>query len=240
MQIKDKVIIVTGASEGIGLAAAKLLASRGAKVVLAARSADKIAEAAKECGGLAIPTDMRKPEDIENLIEKTVGQFGRIDILINNAGQGIYGPIERIDVAAFADVMDLNVFAVVRAMQGVIPVMRKQGGGMILNISSRVSKLYIPGLGAYAATKYALNAISLTARQELAPDNIIVSVMLPKMTATRFGVNAVGGRRDDSRATGQPVRSGQAASAGMEVDTPEEVAEKIAEQIESEEPEASM
>ncbi len=89
-------------------------------------------------------------------------------------------------------VMELNVFAVLLAMQKTIPIMRKQGGGMILNISSLVSKNYFPTLAAYASTKYALNALSLTAREELQKDNIVVSVFHPKMTATEFGAQCAG------------------------------------------------
>src|ERR1700689_205405 len=121
--------------------------------------------------------------------------------------------------------MEVNVFSGGEAMQVVIPVMRAQGGGMIVNISSMVSKNYYPGLAAYSSTKYALNSLSLTARQELEPDHIIVSVFHPKMTATDFGKNSAG-EKYESRA-GRP---------GMMVDTAEEVATKIAEQIESEAP----
>ena len=106
---------------------------------------------------------------------------------------------------------------------------------MILNISSRVSKNYYPNLSAYASTKYALNAISLTSREELKKDNIIVSVFHPKITATSFGKNSVGASPEDAA-----VYAERARARGMEVDTPEQVAEKVLEQIESEEPEASM
>ena len=125
--------------------------------------------------------------------------------------------------------MELNVFAVLAAMQEVIPIMRKQGGGAILNVGSMVSKNAFPTLAAYASTKYALNALSLTARQELAHDNIIVSMFHPKMTATDFGQNARG-QKYDSRA-GRP---------GMSVDTPEAVAERMVEQIISGDAEAQM
>jgi short-subunit dehydrogenase len=230
MKIQDKVVIITGASMGIGLATARELAGKGAKVVLAARSADKLKSAEKEIpGSFAVPTDMHKPADIKNLVKKTVEKFGRVDILINNAGQGLMTTVENINLDEYRDIMDLNVFAVVRAMQEVIPVMRKQGGGMILNISSMVSKNYFTELAAYSSTKYALNAISLTARQELAPDNIVVCVFHPKITATDFGQNTYGEKYDSRE--GYP---------GMTVDTPEQVATKIAEQIESEAAEAMM
>ena len=172
---------------------------------------------------------MRKPEDIRNLIHVTKEKFGRIDILVNNAGQGLLASVETIDPGDYRAIMELNVFAVLLAMQEAIPVMRQQGGGTILNVSSMVSKNYFPRLAAYASTKYALNALSLTARQELEKDNIVVSVFHPKMTATEFGGNALG-----------ETYSSSAGRPGMQVDTAEAVAERIAGQIESGEAEANM
>ena len=230
MQIKDKIAIVTGASGGIGLAVAELLAQGGAKVVLAARSADKLKQLEREIpGSFAVRTDMCKQEDIRQLVQQTEQKFGRIDILINNAGQGLLSPVASIDLKDYREIMELNVFAVLEAMQAVIPIMRKQGGGTILNVSSLVSKNYFAKLGGYASTKYALNALSLTARQELASDNIVVSVFHPKMTATEFGQNARG--ETYHSAAGRP---------GMTVDTPEAVAEKLIQLIESGEAEAQM
>lgn len=192
MDIKDKVIVITGASMGIGRATAALLHKRGAKLVLAARSADKLSELSKELeGSLAVVTDMTKEEDIDNLINEAVKNFGRIDVLINNAGQGIYGMVENVDVKEYKKIIELNVIGPLIAMQKIIPIMKKQGGGMILNTSSNVSKNYFPMLGAYASTKYALNALSLTARAELEKDNIIVSVVHPRLTETDFGKNAI-------------------------------------------------
>ena len=230
MEIKDKIVIVTGASAGIGLALARLLAEKGATVILAARSADKLKQLEKEIpGSVAIPADMQKPEDIRNLIHQVQDRFGRIDILVNNAGQGLRSTVETIDLDDYRNIMELNVFGVLSAMQEVIPIMRKQGGGTILNVGSMVSKNTFPTLAAYASTKYALNALSLTARQELAKDNIIVSVFHPKMTATEFGQNARGEKYHS--AAGRP---------GMTVDTPEAVAERIVEQIVSGDAEAQM
>jgi short-subunit dehydrogenase len=172
---------------------------------------------------------MTEPEDIAALMEGAKEKFGRIDILVNNAGQGMRSSVEKTDLEEYAAMMELNVFAVLRAMQAVIPIMREQGSGLIMNISSMVSKNYYPSLGAYASTKYALNALSLTARTELSGDGIIVSVFHPRMTATDFGANALGEKS-------APFRAG----AGMPVDSAEEVATKIADQIESEAPEAMM
>jgi short-subunit dehydrogenase len=236
MHIKDSVIIITGASSGIGLATARILAREGARVVLAARSEKKLAEIEKEIpNSFAIPADMEKPQDIAALVQKTKDAFGRIDVLINNAGQGLMAPLEHVNLDDYQKIMNLNVFAIVRAMQAVIPIMREQGGGMILNISSRVSKNYFPSLSAYASTKYALNAITLTARQELEKDNIVVSVFHPKMTATDFDKNARG-----EKYPSRPRPGAASAGTAMGVDTAEEVAEKIVKQIESEVPEATM
>jgi len=197
MEIKNKIIIITGASQGIGLAAAKHLSKLGAKVVIAARSENLINSLERELpGSLAIVTDMREPGDIKNLMKRTIDKYGKIDILINNAGQGMYGPVESMNVEHYKEIMELNVFSVVRSMQEVIPIMKKQGGGMIVNISSALTKMYIPGISAYSSTKYALNCISLIARQELEKDNIIVSIVEPNMTATNFGKNSIGARPD--------------------------------------------
>jgi len=230
MEIKNKIAIVTGASQGIGRALAHELSKRGATIVVAARSGDALAQLSAELpGSFAVPTDMTKLTDIQNLIDQTVKKFGRVDLLVNNAGQGMRSAVEHIKMEDYRSIMELNVFGVVEAMQAVIPVMRVQGGGMILNVSSMVSKNYYPLLAAYSSTKYALNAISLTARLELADDKIIVSVFHPKMTATDFGKNSRGEKY--SSAAGRP---------GMSVDTPEEVAKRIADQIESEDAEANM
>jgi short-subunit dehydrogenase len=230
MILENKVAVVTGASGGIGLAVSKALASKGAKVVLAARSEDKLKKLEKEIpNSFAVTTDMRKSKEVKNLINLTKGKFGRIDILINNAGQGMSSPVEKINLDDYKDIMELNVFAVLNAMQEVIPIMREQKGGLILNISSLVSKNYFPRLAAYASTKYALNAITLTAREELKDENIIVSLFHPKMTATNFGKNVKG--TPYSSATGRP---------DMTVDSPEKVAEEVVKLIESEKPEGQM
>jgi short-subunit dehydrogenase len=232
MKIQGKIVIITGASEGIGKALAENLSARGAKLVLAARSDDKIqALAAQLPGSIGVHADMHQEADIQSVIEAALKKFGRIDILVNNAGRGLVGPLETIELDQYKEVMDLNVYAPLRAMQMVIPLMRKNGGGLIVNISSMVSKNAYPTLGAYASTKYALNALSFTARAELAKDNIAVSVFHPKMTATRFGANAAGTSVDfSSRPNGAPPP----------VDTAEAVAEKIVELIGTEAAEANM
>jgi short-subunit dehydrogenase len=237
MEIQNKVVIVTGASEGIGLATAQKLAASGAKVILSARSQAKLEQAAQELKAQgyeasAVPADMRSQADVQRMIAAAHDQYGRIDALINNAGQSVIGQVSTLDLDAFRQVIELNIFGVLYAIQAVIPYLREAGGGLIVNISSRVSKMSIPGLSGYASTKSALNMLSETARGELAPENIRVITVFPRSTSTRFGENAIG----DRNAT-RPRRSGTQA---IVIDPPEYVAEKILDAMQSEVPEQYM
>jgi short-subunit dehydrogenase len=192
MNPKDKVAIVTGASSGIGLATVKLLASKGAKLALVARSKEKLEKLASELpNSIAVPADMTKILDIEKMINETKDHFGRIDILVNNAGRGYDVPVEKTDVNTFHYLFDLDVVGPVVAMQKVIPIMRSQGEGSIVNISSGTALMYLPNNGAYSSLKRALAQISLTAREELQKDNIVVSVVYPYITATDFEKNTI-------------------------------------------------
>ncbi len=228
-KVEGKVIIVTGASMGIGLATAKLLAQQGAKVALAARSIDILTKLTEEIpGSFAVQTDMTNETDIKEMIHKVHEHFGRIDVLVNNAGQGLYSAVEDVDIDAYKKIFELNVIGPLVAMQHVIPIMRAQGSGHILNISSLVSKNYFPMLGAYASTKYALNCLSLTARAELEKDNIIVNVMHPGLTATEFGKNS-----HKSEEAGKHMEE-NFKDRMPEADSAEYIAERIVHAIESE------
>ena len=195
MEVQDKVVIITGASEGIGEATARAFANAGAKLVLAARTADKLAAVADslpaQAETLIVPTDMTDQAQVRTLIEKADKRFGRIDILINNAGRAAVGPIATVNPDHYRQIIELNLLGPLHAIQAVVPKMQAQGGGVIINISSNVSKMAIPGIGAYASTKYALNGLSLTARNELAADNIRVVLFHPGATSTDFGKNAL-------------------------------------------------
>ncbi len=196
MDIQEKVVIITGASEGIGLATARLFAEAGAKVALAARSADTLTTIVNELHeqhreALAIPTDMRNKDAIEALVDRVFQQYGRIDILINNAGQTVRGNVADVDIDQFRQILELNVLGPVEAMQTLIPKMRQNGGGLIINVSSNVTNMHLPGISAYAATKAALNMISDTAREELVSENIRITTMFPNATATNFGNNSL-------------------------------------------------
>jgi short-subunit dehydrogenase len=226
MDIQNKVVLITGASAGIGLATARLLAQRGARLALASRSKEKLEKLAEELPGtLAVPADMTKPDEIKAMIGQTEAHFARIDILVNNAGQGYDAPVENIDVDTFHHVFDLNLVGPLVAMQQVIPIMRKQGGGAIINISSGAALMCLPNMSPYSSLKRALAGLSLTARKELEKNNIVVSVVYPFATLTDFEKNTIKDLPDTD-----PEEEG---GATFSADTAEYVAQKILQAIES-------
>jgi len=227
MNIQDKVIVVTGASYGIGEATAKLLTQKGGRVALVARSADKIKKISSGlASSFAVTCDMSKEDDVRAMIGRVKDHFGRIDVLVNNAGRGYGAPVEQIEMPKLRSLYELNVFGPLVAMQAVIPIMRAQGSGAIVNISSGTSLMYIPNVGAYSSTKRALNGLSLTARAELAKQNITVGVVHPYITTSEFYKNAL---TPGGSAPGHIPVSGNMPPP----DTSEYVAEKILEAIES-------
>jgi short-subunit dehydrogenase len=229
MDVQEKVVIVTGASSGIGLATAKLLAKQGAKVALVSRSMELLEKLSSELpNSIAIRADMTKIPEIKRMVDQTHEHFGRVDILINNAGQGYDAPVERTDIDTFHYIFDLDVIGPLVAMQRVIPIMRKQDGGAIINISSGTALMYLPNMSAYSASKRALTGISLTAREELKADNITVSVVYPYITLTDFEKNTIKAAGEDEE---------QLGNARFPPDSAEYVAQKILEGIESEEAE---
>jgi short-subunit dehydrogenase len=225
MDVKNKIAIVTGASSGIGLATARLLTERGAKLALISRSKEKLEALSKELPeSIAIPADMTKPNEIKRMVEQTMDHFGRIDILVNNAGQGYYATLEKTDLDIFLYIFDLNLKGPLIAMQQVVPIMRRQGQGAIINISSGTALMSLPNLGVYSSSKRALAGLSLTAREELKRDNIVVGVVYPYITLTNFGKNTIKDPQGEDR---QPGNSPTPA------DTAEYIAQKILEGIEN-------
>lgn len=232
MDIKGKVAVVTGASGGIGLATAKLLSSKGAKLALVARSKEKLNQLAKELpDSIAIFADLSKVEDIKRMTKEAYEHFGRIDILVNNAGQGYDAPIEKIDVDTFRCIIDLDFLGPVVAMQQVIPIMRRHGGGSIMNVSSGLALMYLPGMSIYASLKRALSHISLTAREELKEDKISVSVVYPYITSTDFEENTIKAEPRKWENTDEDEEGGGGST--FKADTAEYVAQKIVEGIEN-------
>jgi NAD(P)-dependent dehydrogenase (short-subunit alcohol dehydrogenase family) len=193
MQFKDRVFIVTGASSGIGLATAIALSDRGAKVALFARSGDALHELARRLpGSLPVTVDMTQFDRVREAVGDVRRHYGRIDGLVNNAGRSYAAAVEEIDPALFDEIFHLNVLGPIVAMQAVIPLMRAQGGGSIVNINSGTAFMTVPQYSVYSSSKRALLGFSLTARAELEKDRIVVSEIYPFITATNFGQNRMG------------------------------------------------
>jgi short-subunit dehydrogenase len=207
VELTGKVVIVTGASSGIGAATARLVHSLGATPVLAARRAARLDALARElAGAIAQPADMRNHEEIHRLVSSTLARLGRIDVLVNNAGQGLHVPVADVELDDLIAVTELNVYGPLLAMQAVIPVMRRQGGGAIVNVSSGTTRMVLPGVGPYAATKSALNMLSQVAREEVAADGIAVSLVYPGVTATEFHQTLRAGHITGVGRPGAPTR----------------------------------
>jgi short-subunit dehydrogenase len=198
MQLEGKVVVVTGASMGIGEAIAKIFAENGASVVMLSRDAAR-AEAARTRIGqvdrtIALACDVRHSEEIDRVISLTLHHFQRIDIWINNAGHGLLDSVAQMEPAAFRELMETNFFGAIAGMQAVIPIMRQQGSGTIINVSSVAGHIPLPFHVSYSASKFALNAIGKGARLELKRDNIHVLTVCPGYVQTAFGQNVVRGK----------------------------------------------
>jgi short-subunit dehydrogenase len=224
MNIRNKVAVVTGASSGIGFSTAGLLTKDGARVALVARSLNKLKELAKELkGSFVVKTDMSKEGEIRKMIKEVKEHFGRIDILVNNAGRGYDASIEKTDIKLFRDLSELDLIGPLVAMQEVIPVMKKQGGGVIVNISSGTALMTLPNMAGYSALKRAVVGLSLTAREELKKDKISVSVVYPFITNTDFEKNTL--------KSGEKFEYSGGVGNIPDADPPELIAEKIVEAI---------
>jgi short-subunit dehydrogenase len=182
---------------GIGEAIAKVFAENGARVVLLSRDAGR-AEAARHRVGhtertLALSCDVRNREEIDRVLSLTMHHFDRIDVWVNNAGHGLIDSVAQMDMASCRELFETNLFGTIAAMQAVLPVMKQQESGTIINISSVAGHIPVPYNAAYSATKFAMNAIGYGARVELRNRNINILTVCPGYVATSFGVNAVKG-----------------------------------------------
>src|SRR5713101_4697838 len=198
VDLSGKVVVVTGASMGIGEAIAKIFADHGASLILLSRDAGR-AEAARSRVGhtdrtLALSCDVRNREEIDRVLSLTLHHFDRIDVWVNNAGHGLLDSVAQMDMAACRDTFDTNVFGTVAAMQAVIPLMKQQGSGTIVNISSVAGHIPLPFHAVYSATKFAMNAFGKAARVELKSAGINVVTVCPGYVRTDFSVNAIRGK----------------------------------------------
>ena len=188
---------MTGASSGIGRAIAVEFARRGARLALASRNTEALAEletAIEKDGGRAvvIPTDVAENGAVERMASETIRQLGGIDILVNNAGVGLQASIADASAADVEAMFQLNVLAAAAAIRAVVPTMRAQQAGLIINISSMAGRIVIPGIGYYSASKFALTAIGDALRMEEAHRGIKVMNVFPGTTRSSFGENRLG------------------------------------------------
>jgi short-subunit dehydrogenase len=208
---QNRVVILTGASQGIGRASAYILAQAGCKLALAARTPPPLQELAGELTtagypAIAIPTDMGDTAQAAALAHQTVKAFGRLDVVINNAAIGVRDLLLALAEAEARRVMDVNYFGPVALIQAAVPYLKANpDGGLIINISSIVGRRAMPGLAGYCASKGALEKMAESLRVELRAEHIRVSTVYPGVTATAFNRNSLGGRgRGRGRVGGVP------------------------------------
>ena len=228
MLLNQAVMLVTGASSGIGAATARAAGRAGARLVLVARREDRLRALAAELPvALAVQGDVTVGADVDRMVQTALAEYGRIDVVVNNAGQGVEVPVDRVDLADFRALLELNLLAPLAVLQAVVPVMKHQGAGTIVNVSSGATYGAFPGTGPYSATKAALNQLGAVARAELADDGITVSTVYPSLTRTDFFASL----RGPAPAVEEDLDEAQ---------TPEQVADVILDLIRSGEAEADL
>ena len=199
--MKDKVVVITGASSGIGAALAEAVAGAGGRPVLTARREKELRDVAARCGAeaLAVPADVTRRDDVARVFEQAIARFGRVDVWVNNAGRGITRPVSQLTDEDIDEMMSVNLKSALYGMQAVLPHFKTRGTGQIINVSSMLGRIPLaPMRSAYNAAKHALNALTGSLRGELRADfpGIIVTTVSPGVVATEFGVHARGGGLD--------------------------------------------
>ncbi len=189
--IKGKIVVITGASSGLGEATARMLAKEGAAVVLGARRADRLEALVKQiaAGGgkaLALATDVTDRKQVQALVDAAVKQLGRIDVMLNNAGLMPNAPLDRLKVDEWDRMIDVNIKGVLYGIAAALPYMKQQKSGHVINVSSVAGHRVRPGNAVYAATKHAVRAISEGVRLEGKPYNIRSTIVSPGAIATEL------------------------------------------------------
>ncbi len=222
MQIDNKVVVITGASEGIGAACASAFRRRGARLSLTARSQERL-ELVGGSDALVTPGDLMDERTRDLVIERTLAKYGRIDILINNAGVGLYQPAHSADLASVRAMFELNIFAPLDLLQKAVPHMKGNGGGAIVNVSSIGGKITLPWFTLYSATKYALGSMTDGLRMELRREGIHVMTVCPGYVRTGFQRHVLSGRPPDLTGMGRkwaisPAECAEDIARGLERD----------------------
>jgi short-subunit dehydrogenase len=188
-KVENKVVLITGGSRGLGLVLARELAARGAKLALCARSADKLELARQDLEALGaevitLPVDLTDQAQVKTMIHDVVRHYGRLDVLVNNAGMIQVGPEENMQIADYEKAMQVNFFAPLYAIKQVVPIFKRQGEGRIVNITSIGGKIAIPHLLPYTASKFAAVGLSEGLHAELKKENIHVTTIVPNLMRT--------------------------------------------------------
>ncbi|MCY7352481.1 MAG: SDR family NAD(P)-dependent oxidoreductase [Cytophagaceae bacterium] len=194
--LRNKVVLITGGARGLGLVMARQLAKEGAKLAICARSTDQLETALHQLTALgaevmALPCDVANQTDVEQLVERILTRFGRIDVLINNASVIQLGPFDNTTLQDYHEAMDINFFGSLHTIMAVVPQMRERKEGRIVNISSVGGKVGLPHLLPYSASKYAIGGFSKGLRSELAKDGIVVTTIFPGLLRTGSPRNAI-------------------------------------------------
>ena len=200
MDYKGKAAVVTGGTKGIGRAIAEALAREGLNVCVGARSLDEVKQTVRELEGLGISAtgaacDVRASEECDALIGHAVEELGGVDVLVNNAGVGLFKPVEETTPEEFRAVLETNLFGVFYCSRAAIPEMKRRGGGYIINVSSLAGANPHPRMATYNASKFALNGFSEALMQEVRHDNIKVSYVMPGSVNTEFGGDEISDER---------------------------------------------
>ncbi len=222
-KMESRVVVITGASSGIGEALAKLLASRGHRVVLGARRGEELQRVAAACGPSALPvvSDVTRRGDVEALRDAAIQAFGHVDVWVNNVGRGITRNVLELSDEDVDQVIAVNIKSTLYGMQAIVPHFQSRGSGLLINISSFLGRVpFATQRSMYSAAKAALNSLTSTLRMDLRRTHpgIQVCLVMPGMVSTAFAANAIGGAPPwPATAAARPV-----------IQTPEEVAEKVA------------
>ncbi len=219
--MRGRVIVITGASSGIGAELARIAGGRGARLVLVARREPELHQVAAEAGPdtLAVVADVTHREQVKRVLAAALARFGQVDVWVNNAGRGITRPVSELSDEDFDEMMRVNVKSALYGMQAVLPHFKARGSGHIINVSSMLGRLPLaPSRSAYSAAKHALNALTASLRLELrdAFPGIRVSTVSPGVVATEFGVHALGGGPDSrTLPAAQPAAEAAEVIAGV-------------------------
>ena len=211
VSIENRVVVITGASSGIGAALAEKVGQKGGRAVLLARREPELREVARRAGNdaMVVVADVTRRDEIDRAVAQVLARHGRIDVLVNNAGRGITRNVSELTDADFDEMMLVNVKSVLYGMQAVLPHFRERGSGHIINVSSMLGRIpFAPFRSAYIAAKHAMNGLTACLRQELRGTHpgITVSVVHPGVVATEFGVRSLHGGVDSRQIpNAQPV-----------------------------------